>query len=112
VASKIALIAATIHFLFSAFYLFVGFRLSELYSSANVEPPNPIFGNWLFLMFVAFTILDILLYLFIRNKQKQQQKFSLGIPLAIILLIGPFLIFLATSIYANYQVAKTLQNSY
>jgi len=108
IATKISLAAGIIHALFSLFYLFVGFRLTSLYQELPVKP-NPILSNWPLITFLAFSVLNFLFWYFLRSKEKQQLKVAYGLPVSIILLIAPFVIFYASGIYADIQVARTLK---
>ena len=97
---KLALIIAISNLLLSAYYLFVGFRLSALFSEFNAETPNPIF-NIYFLGFLLLTSLSFIYWHYLRRSVKrglfENKKTYYLIPL---LLSGPIIYLAIMQIYS------------
>lgn len=104
---RLALIIAILNFLFSAYYLFVGLRLSALYSNFNVSPEttNPVLNKY----FLGFLILAIFSFAFWGYLKRRLNKGLVGydklISITLLLLASPF-------IYLTFQLIYSLITIY
>lgn len=92
---KLVLIIAVSNLILSAYYLFVGLRLSALYSQFNVEKPSPIFGNKYFLFFLIYTLFSFIYWYSLRRRVKKSLEVNLKIHNLIVLFLASPIIYLA-----------------
>ncbi|OGM10983.1 hypothetical protein A2Z22_03895 [Candidatus Woesebacteria bacterium RBG_16_34_12] len=98
---KLTLIIAITNLILSVYYLFIGLRLSALYSQFNVATPNPFLNNKYFLIFVIFTLLSFVYWYFLRNKVNKGIGVNIKIYNLILLFLTSPIIYLAfTFIYS------------
>jgi hypothetical protein len=98
---KLALIIVLTNLVLSAYYLFVGLRLSTLYSQFNAVTPNPVLDNKYFLIFVIFTLLSFACWYYLRNKAKKGVLVNTKIYNLILFVLASPIIYLAvTEIYS------------
>jgi hypothetical protein len=64
---RLTLALAFSNLLLSAHYLFVGYRLSPMYSQFSVEVPNPMLNKY-FLGFLALSILSFIFWGYLKTK--------------------------------------------
>ena len=97
---KLALIIAITNLLLGVYYLFVGFRLSVLFSQFNAEAPNPIFNKYL-IGFLVLAMLSFSYWYFLKRKEKRELGVSKNVyNLILLILSGPVIYLAMTQIYS------------
>ena len=108
-AAKIYLFATGIHLFFSFYYLFTGLKLSSIYENIPFKP-NLILGNTPFLIFAAFTLINLYFWIFLKKLKSTGSLKKSYTYLAIVLFILPFLIFYLSGIYKGIRQKNEIQN--
>jgi len=97
---KLALIIAISNLILSAYYLFVGLKLSAMYFQFNAETPNPVFNKY-FIGFIVLAILSFAYSYFLKRRVKRELDVSQNIyNLILLILSSPTIYLLFATIYA------------
>ena len=101
---KLALMIAVSNLLLCAYYLFVGFRLSRLFTQFDAETPNPIFNKY-FLGFLILTLLSFAYWNFLKRRVKKGLEINLkNYNLILLFLSAPIIYLIATQIHSLVKV--------
>ncbi len=91
---RLALIITVSNLLLSAYYLFVGFRLSAMFPQFNAETPNPVFNKY-FIGFLFLAVLSFAYSYFLKRRGKGGLDVSQNIYNLILLILSSPIIYLA-----------------
>lgn len=87
----ITFIAFILYSLITFYYGFTAFRMLSLYQEFRVE--NPILKVWPLLIPALLAIISLAFWFHLRNKEKKKEMVKSALPLSILLLLLPMILF-------------------
>jgi len=108
---RVALIAGIINLLFVFLFLYQYAIVSPIYKEVGATRPS-IVTNPLFILYFALAIVAFIFWNYLRSKAKAGIKVKYASVISIILLIAPFIIFYAISVYSTNQAIQNLDTKF
>ena len=107
-AKIITFIAFILHSLFTVYYVFIYFKLSETYQELEIKTPFP----WAILIPIIFAIGSLIYWFYLRKKDRKGEMVRFAIWASIALLLIPWLFFYSLALISIVQPLYNLMGAF